>query len=32
MIDTKKDGFMTSEVSRCFNHGGTHHGFVFELI
>ena len=32
MIETKKDGFLPSEVSRCCNHGGTHHGFVFELI
>ena len=32
MIETKADGFLPSEVSRCCNHGGTHHGFVFELI
>lgn len=32
MVDTKKDGFLPSEVSRCCKHGGTHHGFVFELI
>lgn len=32
MIDTKKDGFLPSEVSRCCNHGGTHHGFIFSLI
>lgn len=32
IIDTKKDGFLPSEVSRCCNHGGTHHGFVFKLI
>ena len=32
MIDTKKDGFMPSEVSRSCKYGGTHHGFVFELI
>lgn len=32
MIETKADGFLPSEVSRCSNHGGSHHGFVFELI
>jgi len=32
MIEAKADGFLPSEVSRCCNHGGTHHGFVFELI
>ena len=32
IIETKADGFLPSEVSRCVNHGGTHHGFVFELI
>ena len=32
IIETKADGFLPSEVSRCANHGGTHHGFVFELI
>ena len=32
MIETKEDGFLPSEVSRCCNHGGTHHGFVFKLI
>lgn len=32
MIETKKDGFLPSEVSKCCNHGGTHHGFVFKLI
>ena len=32
MIEAEKDGFLRSEVSRCANHGGTHHGFVFELI
>lgn len=32
LIETKADGFLPSEVSRCANHGGTHHGFVFELI
>lgn len=31
MIETKKDGFLPSEVSRCCNHGGTHHGFIFKL-
>lgn len=32
IIETKSDGFLPSEVSRCAKHGGTHHGFVFELI
>lgn len=32
MIETKKDGFTPSEVSRSCNHGGTHHGYVFKLI
>ncbi|MCI6458253.1 MAG: NUMOD4 motif-containing HNH endonuclease [Clostridium sp.] len=32
MIEAKKDGFLPSEISRCCNHGGTHHGYVFELI
>lgn len=32
IIETKADGFLPSEVSRCAKHGGTHHGFVFELI
>jgi len=32
MIETKNDGFLPSEVSRCCNHGGTHHGFAFKLI
>lgn len=32
MIEAKADGFLPSEVSRCCNHGGSHHGFVFELI
>lgn len=32
MIETKQDGFLPSEVSRCANHGGSHHGFVFKLI
>ena len=32
MIEAERDGFLRSEVSRCANHGGTHHGFVFELI
>lgn len=32
MIETKVDGFLPSEVSRSCNHGGIHHGFVFELI
>ena len=32
LIETKADGFLPSEVSRCAKHGGTHHGFVFELI
>lgn len=32
MVDTKADGFLASEVSRCCNHGGVHHGFVFKLI
>lgn len=32
IIETKADGFMPSEVSRCAKHGGTHHGYVFELI
>lgn len=32
IIETKADGFLPSEVSRCANHGGSHHGFVFELI
>ena len=30
MIEAKADGFLPSEVSRCCNHGGSHHGFVFE--
>ncbi len=32
MIEAEKDGFLRSEVSRCANHGGIHHGFMFELI
>ena len=32
MIEAKADGFLPSEVSRVANHGGTHHGYVFELI
>ena len=32
IIETKADGFLPSEVSRCAKHGGTHHGFVFKLI
>lgn len=32
MIETKKDGFLPSEVSRSCNHGGVHHGFLFKLI
>ena len=32
IIETKADGFLPSEVSRCAKHGGTHHGFVFALI
>lgn len=32
MIETKKDGFLPSEVSRSCKNGGIHHGFVFELI
>lgn len=32
MIETKADGFLPSEVSRVCKHGGSHHGFVFELI
>ena len=32
IIETKADGFLPSEVSRCAKNGGTHHGFVFELI
>lgn len=31
IIETKTDGFLPCEVSRCVKHGGTHHGFVFEL-
>lgn len=32
IIETKKDGFLPCEVSRCAKHGGTHHGYVFELV
>lgn len=32
MTEARADGFSKSEVSRCCKHGGTHHGFVFELI
>ena len=32
MIETKKDGFVPSEVSRSCNHGGMHRGYVFKLI
>ena len=32
IIDTKKDGFCPSEVSRCCNHGGIHKGFVFKFF
>lgn len=31
IIETKKDGFLPSEVSRSCHKGGTHHGFVFEF-
>lgn len=32
IIDTKKDGFTPSEVSRCCNHGGIHKGHSFKFI
>lgn len=32
MIETKKDGFLPSEVSRSCKYGSIHHGFIFELI
>jgi hypothetical protein len=32
MVETKKDGFLPSEVSRSCKHGSVHHGYVFELI
>lgn len=32
IVETKADGFLPSEVSRCCKHGGTHHGFVFKSI
>lgn len=32
IIDTKKDGFLPSEVSRACKSGGTHHGHKFKLI
>lgn len=32
MIETKKDGFLPSEVSRSCKYGSIHHGFVFKLI
>lgn len=32
MIETKKDGFLQSEVSRSCKKGSIHHGYVFELI
>lgn len=32
MVETKEDGFLPSEVSRCAKHGGTHHGYTFKLI
>ena len=32
MIETKKDGFLPSEVSRSCKYRSIHHGFVFKLI
>lgn len=32
IVETKVDGFLPCEVSRCAKHGGTHHGFIFKLI
>lgn len=32
MVETKKDGFLPSEVSRSCKCGSIHHGFVFKLI
>lgn len=32
LVETIKDGFTKSEVSRCCNHGGTHKGYFFEFI
>ena len=31
IVETVKDGFTKSEVSRCCNHGGTHKGHLFEF-
>lgn len=31
IVDTAKDGFTKSEVSRACNHGGTHKGHLFEF-
>lgn len=31
IVETVKDGFTKSEVSRCCNHGGTHKGHIFEF-
>lgn len=32
IIETKKDGFTPSEVSRSCNHGGIHKGYSFKFI
>lgn len=32
LVETKKDGFTASEVSRCCNRGGIHKGHTFEFI
>lgn len=31
MVETRKDGFLPSEVSRSCKNGGIHHGFVFSV-